>query len=187
MIIEREYLTMSDIGLDTAGLAEVLEGAYNDITDISTPPTECRALAAYLIAKYSGNWVVWRDTIYDGAAAPYVEDNSAQIAQFKSKLGFIFTATFDRYHRLISLYKDNESKLLNQLSSSTQTKFNNTPQGGANGDYTDDPHMSTYSRTESAADPGDLMSRITNIQFNYINLWRDWVNEFTELFGEIAR
>lgn len=187
MIIEREYLTMNDIGLNESALAELLEGAYNDIFGASTPPTECRTLAAYLVAKYGSNWVVWSDTIYDGAAAPYVEDNEGQIVQFKSKLGFVFTATYDRYHRLTTLYKDNESKLLNQLSSATQTKFNNTPQGGANGDYTDDPHMSTYSRTESTADPGDLMSRITNIQFNYLNLWRDWVNEFNELFGVIPR
>ena len=82
----------------------------------------------------------------------------------------------------MTLYKDNENKLLSKLQSTTTNKFNDTPQNANVGET--DNYTSTYSTTDTSIDSADLMTRIDNIERNYSNLYKDWVKEFKRLFGE---
>lgn len=81
-----------------------------------------------------------------------------------------------RYSKLISLYEEQENKLLSQLGSNSTTKFNDTPQDGGN--FVDDNHVSTATTVSTTADVGTPMARLKEIQDDLDNLYGKWANEF---------
>ena len=92
--------------------------------------------------------------------------------------------TAPKYLKLINIYKDNESKLLDRVSTITNSinKFNDTPQ--EQGAYEGDTYTSNIAQgeIESASDVNTLMARIREIQDSYVNVERAWENEFDTLF-----
>ena len=88
------------------------------------------------------------------------------------------------YETLLKVYDDNKNNLLNQVKSLTNSlnKFNDTPQiesSNIEGDnYTTNLTKSTI---EVSSDINTLMSRINEIQTNYRNLFKDWINELMKL------
>lgn len=81
------------------------------------------------------------------------------------------------YETLITNLEANKSKLLNAIKTSTNTKFNDTPQEP--GVFTEDEYTSSITATESATDAGTLMSRLKEIENDLRSLYGKWANEFS--------
>lgn len=95
------------------------------------------------------------------------------------KIGNIFAwwkSSMDKYVMLIQNLEANKSKLLDDVKSSSLARFNDTPQNS--GDFSDDPHTSTVTKTENSSNVGTMMSRLNEIEDRIKQLYLDWSDEF---------
>ena len=82
----------------------------------------------------------------------------------------------EKYVMLIQNLEANKSKLLDDVKSSSTSRFNDTPQNS--GDFSDDQHTSTVTKTENSSNVGTMMARLNEIEDNIKQLYIDWSNEF---------
>ena len=92
--------------------------------------------------------------------------------------------TKEKYETLISYYRGNLTKLMDDVKTTSRgtSRFNDTPQGS--GDFSDDPHTSSINQNNSTyEDEKDTkVQRLREIQDKMNNVMLDWVNEFDKLF-----
>lgn len=79
--------------------------------------------------------------------------------------------TKDKYEKLITLYTSQENKLLEQVSSQTQTLVNDTPQNG--GDVIADDYVSNVATTTASTDAATPIARLSEIKDNLNNLYEE--------------
>ena len=97
----------------------------------------------------------------------------------KTKVGQIFAwwkSSMEKYTMLIQNLENNKTKLLDDVKSSSTSRFNDTPQNS--GDFSDDQHTSTVTKTENSSNVGTMMQRLNEIEDNIKQLYIDWSNEF---------
>ena len=98
----------------------------------------------------------------------------------------LLNQTASRYKKLLELYKSQENKLLDKLSTinSGLAKFNDTPQGS--GDFSGDTHTTNITKTssESQVEIRTPIERLKEIQDSYSDLIARWSEEFDNLFLE---
>ena len=97
----------------------------------------------------------------------------------RTKVGQIFAwwkSSMDKYVILIQNLEANKTKLLDDVKSSSISRFNDTPQNS--GDFSDDNHTSTVTKTENSSNVGTMMSRLNEIEDNIKQLYMDWSDEF---------
>ena len=97
----------------------------------------------------------------------------------RTKVGQIFAwwkSSIDKYSMLIQNLEANKAKLLDDVKSSSTSRFNDTPQNS--GDFSDDNHTSTVTKTENSSNVGTMMARLNEIEDNIKQLYLDWSNEF---------
>ena len=82
----------------------------------------------------------------------------------------------EKYSMLIQNFENNKTKLLDDVKSSSVARFNDTPQNS--GDFSDDQHTSTMTKTENSSNVGTMMARLNEIEDNIKQLYIDWSNEF---------
>ena len=82
----------------------------------------------------------------------------------------------EKYSLLIQNLEANKNKLLDDVKSSSTSRFNDTPQNS--GDFSDDNHTSTVTKTENSSNVGTMMARLNEIEDNIKQLYLDWSNEF---------
>lgn len=87
-----------------------------------------------------------------------------------------WTSSSDKYVMLIQNLELNKSKLLDDVKSSSISRFNDTPQNS--GDFSDDNHTSTVTKTENSSNVGTMMQRLNEIEDNIKQLYMDWSDEF---------
>lgn len=110
----------------------------------------------------------------------YIEDEEEFLETWEAKKGLLYrwiNESKEVYETLISNLEENKSKLLNAIKTSTNTKFNDTPQEP--GVFTEDEYTSSITATESATDAGTLMSRLKEIEDDLRSLYGKWANEFS--------
>lgn len=105
------------------------------------------------------------------------------------KLANIYSFTRDRYLQLIKLYESEKSKLLDGVKTTTTGvgRFNDTPQNITDGDeFGNNTHITniTKSTAEAVSDIDTKINRLDEIQRKLRNLYKDWVDEFEDLFLE---
>ena len=104
----------------------------------------------------------------------------AELAEnFLPWIGRIYTwlmNTKDQYEKLITLYTSQENKLLEQVSSQTQTLVNDTPQNG--GDVIADDYVSNVATTTASTDAATPIARLSEIKDNLNNLYEEWARGF---------
>lgn len=107
-----------------------------------------------------------------------------EIYEFVYKFCGLIISTEDRYLALLKSYVAAKDKLLAPLktTSNSSNRFNDTPQNG--GDYSGDPFTSAINQIASTTeiDSDTIMGRLRELQGNYRNVLRDWVDEFNKLF-----
>ena len=82
----------------------------------------------------------------------------------------------EKYNLLIQNLNANKSKLLDDVKSASISRFNDTPQNS--GDFSDDQHTSTVTKTENSSNVGTMMARLNEIEDNIKQLYLDWSDEF---------
>lgn len=110
----------------------------------------------------------------------YVDSDEDFAKKFcRTKVGQIFawwTSSTEKYSLLIQNLENNKAKLLDDVKSASISRFNDTPQNS--GDFSDDQHTSTVTKTENSSNVGTMMSRLNEIEDNIKQLYIDWSNEF---------
>ena len=97
----------------------------------------------------------------------------------RTKVGQIMAwwqSSSEKYSMLIQNLNNNKAKLLDDVKSSSTSRFNDTPQNS--GDFSDDAHTSTVTKTENSSNVGTMMARLNEIEDNIKQLYIDWSNEF---------
>lgn len=92
----------------------------------------------------------------------------------------IMVKTYDRYSSILTAFEAIKNKLMDQVKSSTETGYNDTPQ--EEGDYTDETHRTTYTKVTSLIDGATPVERLDEVQRKIRNTYRDWADEFASLF-----
>lgn len=114
------------------------------------------------------------------------DENKKLFENFLYKLINKIAFTQDRYLTLIKFYTQNKNDLLKQISttSSRVSRFNDTPQD--EGVFSSDEHTTnlTEDNTTAITDKDSLIIRLAEIQNNFENLYKNWIEEFTSLFIE---
>ena len=72
---------------------------------------------------------------------------------------------------LIQNLNNNKAKLLDDVKSSSTSRFNDTPQNS--GDFSDDNHTSNITTTTSSSNVGTMMQRLNEIEDNIKQLYID--------------
>ena len=97
----------------------------------------------------------------------------------ETKIGQIYAwwiSSSEKYTLLIQNLEANKTKLLDDVKSASISRFNDTPQNS--GDFSDDQHTSTVTKTENSSNVGTMMARLNEIEDNIKQLYIDWSNEF---------
>lgn len=114
------------------------------------------------------------------------DENKKLFEKFLYKLINKIAFTQDRYLTLIKLYTQNKNDLLKQISTTSrrESRFNDTPQD--EGIFSSDQHTTnlTEDNTTAFTDKDSLIIRLAEIQNNFENLYKNWLEEFTDLFIE---
>lgn len=96
----------------------------------------------------------------------------------------IWKRTHTYYEKMITLLKDNETKLLAQISSSTESdnRFNNTPD--QSGDYSGLDYATTINKNKitTSSDAGTILERLEEVRRRYTDYYEKWAREFNKLF-----
>lgn len=99
----------------------------------------------------------------------------------RTKVGQIFAwwqSSTEKYSLLIQNLNANKSKLLDDVKSASISRFNDTPQNS--GDFSDDQHTSTATKTENSSNVATMMARLNEIEDNIKQLYMDWSDEFRQ-------
>ena len=107
----------------------------------------------------------------------YVDSDESEdfVEKFaRTKAGQIMSwwiSSSEKYSLLIQNLEANKSKLLDDVKSSSIARFNDTPQNS--GDFSDDNHTSTITKTENSSNVGTMMQRLNEIEDNIKQLYID--------------
>ena len=189
--MERTYYTLDDIRkkvglyLNSAGpytmyasysnlttfINRCLEEAGFDTIPVTTEITESEnCFREYIWPRFYNEAIIYTDS----------DETEDFVEKFcRTKVGQImawWTASIDKYSLLIQNLENNKAKLLDDVKSSSTSRFNDTPQNS--GDFSDDQHTSTMTKTENSSNVGTMMQRLNEIEDNIKQLYIDWSNEF---------
>lgn len=97
---------------------------------------------------------------------------------FAGKVFAWINQTYPKYQKLLELYSSQEDSLLKQLTSSSRTLFNDTPQAGGN--FETDPYVTNATLVQTKADTTTPMARLKEIQDNITNYYKEWADSFMQ-------
>ena len=88
------------------------------------------------------------------------------------------------YGKLATLYKENESKLLDQIKSTSTSTNRDSDVPQLEGDWDGYDQVSTVASasTESLVDNGSMMNRLNEIRSNYRDIMQLWMRDFYKNF-----
>ena len=189
--MERTYYTLDDIR-KSIELYKNYNGpfsmytAYSNLTTFMNKCLETAGLTTPpVITETDESESCFRQYIWPRfyqEAIIYVDSDETEdfVQKFaRTKSGQIFAwwqSSTEKYGLLIQNLNNNKSKLLDDVKSSSIARFNDTPQNS--GDFSDDPHTSNITKTESSSNVGTMMQRLNEIEDNIKQLYIDWSDEF---------
>ena len=146
------------------------EAGFDDAPYFSDTSESVNCFQKYIWPRFYQEAIIYVDSDED-------EDFVKKFA--RTKAGQIMSwwiSSIDKYSLLIQNLETNKSKLLDDVKSSSTSRFNDTPQNS--GDFSDDQHTSTITKTENSSNVGTMMQRLNEIEDNIKQLYLDWSNEF---------
>lgn len=130
-----------------------------------------------LALRHANDYVTYLDQVVE-------EDEPASgefdYSNFWRQFCNVYRSTQEKYVKLLTLYTAQQTHLMDELESTVESRFNDTPQNG--GDWSNDQHTSTITSTTTSADPTTVMARLDEIANLYRDLVADWAEEFAPLF-----
>ena len=189
--MERTYYTLDDIRkevglyLNSAG-PYTMYASYSNLTTFMNTCLEKAGLTTLpVITEITESENCFREYIWPRfyqEAIIYVDSDESEdfVEKFcRTKAGQImswWTSSTEKYSMLIQNLTNNKQKLLDDVKSTSTSRFNDTPQNS--GDFSDDQHTSTVTKTENSSNVGTMMARLNEIEDNIKQLYIDWSNEF---------
>lgn len=186
---ERTYYTLDDIRKTLGWMYNEKNGPYSLNTNtFSSFLNDCLRQAGYdttTFTETTESTLCFRNYIwprfYQEAIIYTDSDESEDFAKkfAETKVGQIMSwwmSSSEKYSLLIQNLENNKTKLLEDVISSSTSRFNDTPQNS--GDFSDDQHTSTVTTTTNSSNVGTMMSRLNEIEDNIKQLYIDWSNEF---------
>lgn len=187
--VTRTYITLKEIAEAThradnwnsfwlstkMGFYQFLNDDLGFYTSLDTPYTK-ELFSEYIWPEFRNSVLIY----IDDASESTGEFHNQIAAAWDYKRGLIYrwlNETKPIYEILIANLEANKSKLLDAIKTSTNTRFNDTPQEP--GVFTEDEYTSSITATESATDAGTLMSRLKEIEDDLRSLYGKWANEFS--------
>ena len=188
--MERTYYTLDDIRKKVGGSYASGEGPYSmSLKAFSTFLNDCLDKVNFTLfsvfAETNESQTCFRDYIwprfYQEAIIYRDSDEKDDLIQkfARTKVGQIMAwwqSSSEKYSLLIQNLTANKTKLLDDVKSASISRFNDTPQNS--GDFSDDNHTSTVTKTENSSNVGTMMARLNEIEDNIKQLYIDWSNEF---------
>ena len=185
----RTYYTLDDIRKAIGGSYASGEGPYSQqFSALSNFINDCLKKVGYNPTIFTETNVTnncFGDYIWPRfyqEAIVYVDSDETEdfVEKFcRTKVGQIMSwwqSSSEKYGLLIQNLNNNKAKLLDDVKSSSTSRFNDTPQNS--GDFSDDQHTSTVTKTENSSNVGTMMQRLNEIEDNIKQLYLDWSNEF---------
>lgn len=188
--MERTYYTLDDIRkalggsyVETAGPYSLRLKTFNDFLN------DCLWKAGFSmrqgVSESNESTICFHDYIWPRFYQEFVvyvdlDESEDFVKKFaETKVGQIFawwSSSSEKYSLLIQNLENNKTKLLDDVKSASISRFNDTPQNS--GDFSDDNHTSTVTKTENSSNVGTMMARLNEIEDNIKQLYIDWSNEF---------
>lgn len=129
-------------------------------------------------------WNTYKDHIALITDKEWNRDNNQEVIDFWHEFYGIWNRTHKYYEKMISLLKDNETKLLAKVSSLTESdnRFNNTPD--QSGDYSGLDYATTINKNKitTSSDAGTILERLEEVRRRYTDYYEKWAREFGKLF-----
>ena len=186
---ERTYYTLDDIRIEI-GISPTTKGPYAmQKSAFSTFLNTCLTEAGFDAAPYFSDTAesvncfqkyIWPRFYQEAIIYADLDKNEDFVEKFaRTKVGEIMSwwiSSIDKYSLLIQNLEANKNKLLDDVKSASISRFNDTPQNS--GDFSDDQHTSTVTKTENSSNVGTMMARLNEIEDNIKQLYIDWSNEF---------
>lgn len=184
---ERTYYTLDDIreALEITGegpyaignrsLSSFLNSCLSKVNfyvapDFTETAESVNCFQIYIWPRFYQEAIIYAD----------LDKNEDFVEKFaRTKVGHIFAwwqSSTEKYSLLIQNLEANKTKLLDDVKSASISRFNDTPQNS--GDFSDDNHTSTVTKTENSSNVGTMMARLNEIEDNIKQLYIDWSNEF---------
>ena len=187
--MERTYYTLDDIRREI-NAADKYSGPYAVSDNFSGFLNKSLAKAGFAQNTQAGtepneDFTCFKQYIWPRfyqEAIIYVDSDETEdfVEKFcRTKVGQIFAwwiSSSEKYSMLIQNFENNKAKLLDDVKSSSTSRFNDTPQNS--GDFSDDNHTSTVTKTENSSNVSTMMARLNEIEDNIKQLYIDWSNEF---------
>lgn len=190
--MERTYYTLDDIRKALGGNYAKGEGPYS-ITDTNlsfssfirtclytanfavpqalTETNEAlTCFKSYIWPRFYQEFVIYTDSDeIENFVEKFCSTKAGQIMAW-------WQSSSEKYSLLIQNLTANKTKLLDDVKSASISRFNDTPQNS--GDFSDDQHASTVTKTENSSNVATMMARLNEIEDNIKQLYIDWSNEF---------
>ena len=162
--------TMSNISLIIFLNGCLTESGYDAAPKLTETNEAINCFRNYIWPRFYQEAIIYAD----------LDKNEDFVEKFcRTKVGQImawWTASIEKYSLLIQNLTNNKTKLLDDVKSASISRFNDTPQNS--GDFSDDNHTSTVTKTENSSNVGTMMARLNEIEDNIKQLYIDWSNEF---------
>lgn len=186
---ERTYYTLDDIRIEV-GINPNNKGPYTmSSKSLSKFLDDCLTEAGYDTSPYFAETpesitcfkdYIWPRFYQEAIIYADLDKNEDFVEKFaRTKVGQIMAwwkSSSEKYSMLIKNLTANKNKLLDDVKSASISRFNDTPQNS--GDFSDDNHTSTVTKTENSSNVGTMMARLNEIEDNIKQLYIDWSNEF---------
>ena len=161
---------MSNMSLITFLNACLTEAGFDKAPALTETNEAINCFRNYIWPRFYQEAIIYAD----------LDKNEDFVEKFaRTKVGEIMSwwiSSIDKYSMLIQNLEANKSKLLDDVKSASISRFNDTPQNS--GDFSDDNHTSTVTKTENSSNVGTMMARLNEIEDNIKQLYIDWSNEF---------
>lgn len=159
---------------------------YQLPSDLSTNESIYDELISLVLSKYRTHAnIKIEKSFYEGE--PTNDEIKAAVKEWAYKFIALLNDTHTYYIKMLSLYKDSENKLLDDIkaTSKNKVKFNDTPQNPNTSDiYEGDNYITHFTATEgeSSSELNSKIMRLKEIQDNYRDMMSSWVRDFERLF-----
>lgn len=178
-LVNRDYYTLEELikrcegsvsdnyylGQDvTKGFIHCIMAVYNIGSEGSIgaelSSTEANTLwCRYIVPYHMHEYIVFRD---NGQVIGDSEPTAEEFKRWINGYCAIFNRTYNKYKTLIDNYTSAKDSLMNDISQSTTTRFNDTPQNG--GDFSSDSYTTNYTKSETTTPVSTKMARLEEIR-----------------------
>lgn len=129
-------------------------------------------------------WNTYKDRIALITNTEWDRVTTQEVIDFWHNFYGIWNRTHKYYEKMLQLLKENEAKLLDQISAVTTSEghFNDTPD--QSGDYATLDYASSINKNTvtTKADGGTILTRLDEIRRRYSDYYVSWANEFDRMF-----